>query len=63
MVKCYQVTLKHSSSLATTYFTPTDMTFGGTPTFPELATTQAGADYSLTLKNFGGVFKPQVIVI
>jgi Secretion system C-terminal sorting domain len=53
--------LKHSSSLATTYFTPTDMTFGGTPTFPQLSTTQAGADYALTLKNFGGVFKPQVM--
>ena len=57
----FQVTLKHSSSLSTTYFTPTDMTFGGTPTFPQLSTTQAGADYSLTLKNFGGVFKPQVM--
>ena len=59
--KMFQVTLKHSSSLSTTYFTPTDMTFGGTPTFPQLSTTQAGADYSLTLKNFGGVFKPQVM--
>ena len=59
--KMFQVTLKHSSSLATTYFTPTDMTFGGTPTFPQLSTTQAGADYALTLKNFGGVFKPQVM--
>ena len=59
--KMFQVTLKHSSSLATTYFTPTDMTFGGTPTFPQLSTTHAGADYALTLKNFGGVFKPQVM--
>lgn len=59
--KMFQVTLKHSSVLATTYFTPTDMTFGGTPTFPQLSTTQAGADYALTLKNFGGVFKPQVM--
>lgn len=59
--RLFQVTLKHTSALATSYFSVSDMKFAGTPTFPETATTQAGIDYTLTLKNFGGKFKPQVM--
>ena len=59
--RLFQITLKHTSALSTTYFNVTDMKFSSTPAFPETATTQAGIDYSLTLKNFGGKFKPQVM--
>jgi hypothetical protein len=59
--RLFQVTLKHTTALSTTYLSVNDMKFAGTPTFPETATTQAGIDYTLTLKNFGGVFKPQVM--
>ena len=38
--RLFQVTLKHTSALSTTYFSVTDMKFAGTPTFPETATTQ-----------------------
>ena len=59
--RLFQVTLKHTTALSTTYFSVTDMKFTGTASFPETATTQAGVDYTLTLKNFGGKFKPQVM--
>ena len=59
--RLFQVTLKHTTALSTTYFSVTDMKFTGTASFPETATTQAGIDYTLTLKNFGGKFKPQVM--
>ena len=59
--RLFQITLKHTSALSTTYFNVTDMKFSSTPAFPETATTQAGIDYSLTLKSFGGKFKPQVM--
>jgi hypothetical protein len=59
--RLFQVTLKHTTALSTTYLSVNDMKFAGTPTFPETATTQAGIDYTLTLKNFGGKFKPQVM--
>jgi hypothetical protein len=59
--RLFQVTLKHTTALSTTYFSVTDMKFTGTASFPETATSQAGLDYTLTLKNFGGKFKPQVM--
>jgi hypothetical protein len=59
--RLFQVTLKHTTSLSTTYLSVTDMKFTGTASFPETATTQSGLDYTLTLKNFGGKFKPQVM--
>ena len=55
----FDVTFKHTSSLATTYFSPTDMTFVGSSSFSQTATVQAGTDYSLTLTNFGGKFEKQ----
>jgi hypothetical protein len=59
--RLFQVTLKHTTALSTTYLSVTDMKFTGTASFPETATTQSGLDYTLTLKNFGGKFKPQVM--
>jgi hypothetical protein len=59
--RLFQVTLKHTTALSTTYLSVTDMKFTGTSSFPETATTQSGLDYTLTLKNFGGKFKPQVM--
>ena len=59
--RLFQITLKHTSALATTYFSVTDMKFTGSATFSETATNQAGSDYALTLKSFGGKFKPQVM--
>lgn len=49
-----QITLNHTSALATTYFNPTDMTFTGSNSFPETATQQDGNDYTLNLTSFGG---------
>jgi hypothetical protein len=51
--------MNHTSSLATTYFTVTDMKFVGSSSFSQTATKQAGDDYSLNLTNFGGVLKSQ----
>jgi hypothetical protein len=59
--RLFQVTLKHTTALSTTYLSVTDMKFTGASSFPETATTQSGLDYTLTLKNFGGKFKPQVM--
>lgn len=55
----FEVVFKHTSSLATTYFSPTDMTFAGSSSFGQTATNQSGNDYSLTLTNFGGKFEKQ----
>ena len=55
----FEVIFKHTSSLATTYFSPTDMTFVGGSSFSQTATVQAGNDYTLTLTNFGGKFEKQ----
>lgn len=57
----FEITFDHTSSLATTYFNPTDMTFNGTSSFSQTATSQSGDDYTLDLTNFGGKFKPQVM--
>jgi len=55
----FEIIFKHTSSLATTYFSPTDMTFNGGSSFSQTATNQAGNDYTLTLTNFGGKFEKQ----
>jgi hypothetical protein len=52
----FAVTLNHASVLSTTYLNPSSMTFVGGNSFPELATTQTGNDYTLGLENFGGNF-------
>ena len=55
----FNVKMNHTSSLATTYFTVTDMKFVGSSSFSQTATKQSGDDYSLNLTNFGGVLKSQ----
>lgn len=55
----FEIVFKHTSALATTYFSPTDMTFNGGSSFSQTATVQAGTDYTLTLTNFGGKFEKQ----
>jgi len=55
----FEIIFKHTSSLATTYFSPTDMTFNGGSSFSQTATNQAGNDYTLALTNFGGKFEKQ----
>ena len=55
----FEIVFKHTSSLATTYFSPTDMTFAGGTSFGQTATLQSGMDYSLALTNFGGKFEKQ----
>jgi|694.fasta_scaffold59289_7 hypothetical protein len=55
----FNVTLNHKPALSTTYLSPLAMTFVGTTPFSQLATTQSGNDYTLSLQNFGGVFLPQ----
>lgn len=57
----FEITFNHTSALATTYFKATDMTFNGSSSFSQTATNQSGDDYSLSLTNFGGKFKPQVM--
>lgn len=55
----FNVKMNHTSALATTYFTVTDMKFVGSSSFSQTATKQSGDDYSLNLTNFGGVLKSQ----
>ena len=55
----FNVKMNHTSSLATTYFTVTDMKFVGSSSFSQTATKQSGDDNSLNLTNFGGVLKSQ----
>jgi hypothetical protein len=57
----FKVTFNHTSSLSTTYFTVTDMTFNGSSSFGQTATNQGGSDYTLNLTNFGGVFKQRTM--
>lgn len=38
-----------------------NMSFAGTPSYSAVATTQSGMDTTLTLFNFGGVFRPQTM--
>jgi hypothetical protein len=52
----FEITFNHTAALSTTYFNVSNMSFVGTNSFPETATTQAGIDYTLSLTNFGGVF-------
>ena len=59
--RLFQITFKHTSALSTTYFSVSDITFNGTASFSQTATNQAGSDYSLTLKSFGGKFKSQTM--
>jgi hypothetical protein len=55
----FNVKLNHTTALATTYFTISDLTFVGSSSFSQTATKQSGDDYSLNLTNFGGVLKSQ----
>jgi hypothetical protein len=55
----FKVTFNHTSALSTTYFTVGNMSFNGSSSFSQTATNQAGSDYTLSLTNFGGVFKSQ----
>jgi hypothetical protein len=55
----FKLVMHHSTVLGSTYLTVGNMTFTGTASFPQLATTQAGMDYVLNLYNFGGIFKSQ----
>ena len=55
----FEIVFDHTSSLSTTYFSPTDMTFAGGSSFSQTATVQSGSDYTLTLTNFGGKFEKQ----
>jgi hypothetical protein len=55
----FKLVMHHSAVLGSTYLMVNNMTFTGTSTFPQLATTQAGMDYVLNLYNFGGAFKSQ----
>jgi hypothetical protein len=57
----FEITFNHTTTLATTYFNVSDMSFNGSVSFPQTATSQAGSDYSLSLTNFGGKFKQQVM--
>ncbi len=50
----FNVKLNHTSALATTYFTISDLSFVGSSSFTQTATKQSGDDYSLNLTNFGG---------
>ncbi len=55
----FNVKLNHTSALATTYFTISDLSFVGSSSFTQTATKQSGDDYSLNLTNFGGEFLSQ----
>lgn len=55
----FNVKMNHTSALATTYFSVTDMKFVGSASFSQTATKQSGDDYTLNLTNFGGVLKSQ----
>ena len=55
----FNVKLNHTSALATTYFTISDLSFVGSSSFSQTATKQSGDDYTLNLTNFGGEFLSQ----
>lgn len=55
-----KIQLHHTSGFAA-LGTVSNMSFSGTPTFPAYATTQLGMDTTLTLFNFGGVFRPRTM--
>ena len=55
-----QLKLKHITGFAA-LTSVGNMSFSGVATFPQLSTTQAGLDNTLTLFNFGGVMKPQLM--
>jgi hypothetical protein len=57
----FKITFNHTSALSTTYFSVSNMTFVGSASFSQTATNQAGSDYTLSLTNFGGVFKSRTM--